>query len=62
MSADYKFLTDEGRRRVEEWFFSTEFNSWEERNTAAADLLESLLMHDLDAVEDSEVDFFAEEL
>lgn len=62
MVDDRKFLTDEGRKLAGEWFFSTEFNSWEERNTAAADLLESLLMHDLDAVEDSEVDFFAEEL
>lgn len=62
MSADYKFLTDEGRRRAEEWFFSTEFNSWEERNTAAADLLETLVLHDLYVDESSGVDFCAEEL
>lgn len=62
MSADHKFLTDEGRKLAGEWFFNTEFNSWEERNTAAADLLESLLLHDLNAVEGSEVDSFEDEV
>lgn len=62
MSADHKFLTDEGRKLAGEWFFSTGFNSWEERNTAAADLLDSFLLHDLNTVEKSEVDSFEDEL